>query len=234
MKKLLILLFSQLLFGQSEILLKVGEIGGIKSIVNIHSNDKDLKSLNSSLALLNPNFNFILLQKKEKYLRLILINKFDIRQLNKNDSRYLPSEQYFYIIATKKLICLRYDNSEHMILEKRNKKIYFIFSSYYNYIDSLTLFDMKLKPMVSVKYSGSLIIPNITYSKNLPFCSYNYTNNKYFAFNLDSEDINNEFKNIDIGNIEHKLNKLIYFEDKNNNYNYSKLKSILNTRSFEQ
>ena len=143
-------------------------------------------------------------------MRLILINKFDIRQLNKNDSRYLPSEQYFYITATKKLICLRYDNSEHMILEKRNKKIYFIFSSYYNYIDSLTLFDMKLKPMVSVKYSGSLIIPNITYSKNLPFCSYNYTNNKYFAFNLDSEDINNEFKNIDIGNIEHKLNKLIY------------------------
>jgi hypothetical protein len=221
MKKLILFLFISIFsFGQNDILLKLKDIKCYNSIIDIKSNDSITKKLNSIVLKLNENLFFVSIKKNKKYQTFILLKKSEVENLKQEDFIYLNSEVYIYNFKSKILISISYDNSRHSILEKKNNSYYLGFHPIYDDIDSVVTFDANLKPEFSIKYTGGSIVVLNKPKKTVPLCSYNYRLGTYHAFDIQKDNLYDEYKNIDIGNLYKIVSSNLYEKDIDNKFGF--------------
>lgn len=226
-KTIFLLLVSLVSFGQNNISLKLKDIKCYSSIIDIKSNDSLTKKLNTGAMKLNENLFFVSIKKNKKYQTFILLKKNEVENLKDDDFIYINSEVYFYNYKSKILISISYDDSRHSIIEKKNNNFYLGFNPVYDDIDSIVAFDANLKPTYSLKYTGGSIIVADKPKKTVPYCSYNFTLGSYHAFDIQNDNLYDEYKNIDIGNLYEIVSSKLYENDIDNKFGFFTFRSGL-------
>jgi hypothetical protein len=210
---------------QNEIFLKIKEVQTYESNIKIQAKDIYTQALNKKINRLDKNLFFVPIKEESKYWLYLLLDKTEVNNSMKKNI-VNKCQIYIYDLESKLLISLNYDDSDHLIIEKKGRKYYFGFHTNYDDIDSITIFNDDFTPLFSLKYTGSFVLLN-TPTSHKPFCVYNHKLNNFYFFEMMDDLFDNKFKNMDVGNLFNILKTYPFDKDTGNKALNVKFKNTL-------